>query len=183
MLADRPSLWRRMWTRSAPRRLVDETPDVRLNAIIVIAYAAIGATLILQPSRYDLTPSYANLLNILPQAWWGSIYLLIAAGLAVAVRVRYVRAAVVVAYTVAVAFTGTWLAAFVVRWLSDSRTTIVNVVSWSVFLILLIMSAVTQIDRLAVAEHIDELHDALHDELHDDEQCETEHGDDQPGPT
>lgn len=121
-----------------------------LIVVMTCAYLAIGVTLIVQPYRYDNTPSYAVLLQIADQGAWGTAYLVIAAGIgasAVSTGRRYSRWLAVTSHTAAIALTGAWLAAFVVRWLTDDGTTIVNIVSWSVYLALLIRSAL-QLDDL-----------------------------------
>lgn len=118
--------------------------------VITFAYLAIGVTLILQPERYGNTPSYVVLLEIFNQGVWGVCYL--AVGLSLAASAlgagsRYGRWLAVTSHTAAIALTGAWLAAFVVRWLTDDGTTIVNIVSWSVYLALLIRSAL-QLDDM-----------------------------------
>ena len=131
----------RRWLRGGSREC-----DNKLNVIVVVAFTAIGATLILQPDRYFNTPSYANLLALLPGWMWGGVYLAVAAGLGVTVRVAYRRWAVVTAYTAAVALTATWFVAFIVRWLTDDGTTVVNVVSWGTYLALVVFSAVAEVE-------------------------------------
>jgi hypothetical protein len=109
---------------------------------------AIGLTLWFQPGRYANTPSYADLLAILPQHGWSAFYL--AAGTLKAASIwRYEqRWLVVVTHTVAIALVGSWLLAFVVRWLTDPGTTIVNVASWSTYLYLVIRSALMLDDHV-----------------------------------
>lgn len=121
--------------------------------IMVIAYLVIGITLILQPRRYDSTPAYGLLLDIFPQAVWGGIYLAAAAGLAVALIRPNIRALLVIVHTIAIALTASWLGAFVIRYISDNGTTAVNCVSWSVFLTLLIRSALL-LDESATAHKL-----------------------------
>jgi hypothetical protein len=105
---------------------------------LVVAMTAIGLTLILQPDRYANTPSYANLLDVFPAWVWGLLYVLVAAAVLGGIRGRTHS---VVIHTAAVALISAWDAAFVIRYLTDGGTTIVNVVSWSVFLTLVIRSA------------------------------------------
>lgn len=101
-----------------------------------------GITLILQPNRWANTPSYANLLELLPAATWGAIYLVTAGLLFVTIRFRQNRWLFAVGHTVGIALFAAWLLAFVVRYATDDGTTIVNIVSWGVFLSRLIQSAV-----------------------------------------
>lgn len=112
------------------------------TVIVIISYAAIGVTLILQPERYDATPSYGLLLDMLDQKIWGIVYLLAAATLGLSLWRRRRRTLLIVAHTFAIALTTVWLGAFVIRYLTDSGTTIVNVASWGVYLALLVRSAV-----------------------------------------
>lgn len=143
-----------MTHRMPPRRrgipLAVRLPPPRyLLVVMALAYAAIGTTLIVQPSRYDNTPSYEWLLALVSQQIWGSVYLVVAAGLALNLwrPLPHIRTIAVLTHTAAIALTAAWLAAFVIRWATDSGTTIVNVASWSVYLALLARSA-GMIDRL-----------------------------------
>lgn len=112
-------------------------------AVMAVVFAAIGLTLMLQPSRYANTPSYANLLDIARQQTWSVAYL-VAAALKVAAICRPAhRALVIVTHTVSITLVGVWLAAFIVRWITDDGTTIVNVSSWSVYLYLVVRAAVS----------------------------------------
>lgn len=110
---------------------------------VVVAYVAIGVGLTLQPSRFSRTPSYANLLLFAPAEVWGCAYLGVAALL---LAWRFTHATIpsrwlgVGAHTLAVILTLWWLAAFIIRYWTDDATTIVNVVSWSVFLSLVLRS-------------------------------------------
>jgi uncharacterized membrane protein YjfL (UPF0719 family) len=122
------------------------------TATIVIAFFAFGVTMLLQPYRYQHTPSYANLIQLANLNWWGSAYL-IAALLLAAYLVKYRQVTPdnevtlqdmwlpIVAHTFAGLLSSVWLLAFVIRYATDSGTTIVNVVSWSVFTMLITVSA------------------------------------------
>lgn len=119
-------------------------------ALMMVAFVAIGVTLIVQPARFGNTPSYANLLDVLPAWAWGGIYL-VAAALKLASILNYrVRTLVVVTHTVGISLVLAWLGAFIVRYITDDGTTIVNPVSWSVFLYLVVRSA------LMLDEHTDD---------------------------
>jgi hypothetical protein len=115
------------------------TPNRFYVRIILFAYLAIGLTLILQPNRYANTPSYGNLIDVLPQWAWGAIYVGVSL-LLTAARLTANRVVGVVSHTTAISLTAAWLIAFVIRYLTDEGTTIVNVVSWGVFLTILIIS-------------------------------------------
>jgi hypothetical protein len=121
---------RQLWPRYRPI----------ITYTVVLAYAAIGLGLVLQPARFGATPSYANLLQFAPAEAWGAAYLTVA-GLLVAWRMIRHQWVGVAAHTLASILTVWWLLAFVVRYSTDNATTIVNVVSWSVFLSLVIRSS------------------------------------------
>lgn len=142
------AVWNRpRWMpRRQPRR-----PDWHPAVLMSVTFTAIGMALILQPDRFAATPSYANLLAIVGQMAWGLIYLgcavlLVMSLLPLPRRNKWSLA--VAAHTVSIALTGFWLAAFVVRYLTDDGTTIVNIASWSVYLALLVRSVLTLTDRM-----------------------------------
>lgn len=109
---------------------------------LVLICLTIGFTLIFQPHRYDNTPSYANLLEIMPQLYWGLIYILVALLYTAGIIQPHSRPLLVLVHTAGSILFVSWLLAFVVRWLTDNGTTVVNVVSWGVFLSLVVRSAV-----------------------------------------
>jgi hypothetical protein len=111
-------------------------------AFMAAVFLAIGLTLWVQPQRYANTPSYANLLDILPQHAWGAMYVVVAAVKVAAVWRYTSRVLTVMAYTLGVALVVVWLAAFVVRYFTDDGTTIVNVCSWATYLYLIVRSAI-----------------------------------------
>lgn len=110
-------------------------------AVMAVVFAAIGLTLMLQPSRYANTPSYANLLDIARQQTWSVAYLVAAALKVAAISRPAHRVLAIITHTVAITLVGVWLAAFIIRWLTDDGTTVVNVSSWSVYLYLVVRSA------------------------------------------
>lgn len=115
--------------------------DVRIPAsIISAAYMIFGLALWLQPGRWSRTPAYGILLDLFPQQVWGSIYIVVALVLALSVWVTNAHSVGIAAHAVAIALTTVWLTAFVVRWVTDSATTVVNPVNWSVLLAVLIYS-------------------------------------------
>lgn len=114
--------------------------------VMAAVFAAIGLTLWLQPHRYDNTPAYANLLEIARQRTWAAVYLA-AAALKIAAIVRRGRTLFVITHTVSITLVSIWLGAFVLRYLTDSGTTVVNVCSWSVYLYLVVRSALEADDR------------------------------------
>lgn len=135
----------RRFTLHNPFRLHDPKSHM---AFMMLVFAAIGITLWLQPGRYANTPSYANLLSIMPAGTWGAIYIG-AAALKLASILRYsVRALVIITHTVSIALLAVWLFAFAVRYVTDDGTTIVNVTSWAAYLYLTVRSAFMTDDDL-----------------------------------
>ncbi len=108
--------------------------------MLIVAYIAIGVGLTLQPSRFANTPSYANLLAFAASQVWGVMYLTVAA-LLVTWRLSKVRWLGVTSHTLGIVLTLWWWAAFIIRYITDNGTTIVNIVSWGVFLFLVARSA------------------------------------------
>lgn len=124
-----------------PLRLLRLNEPRAHMTIMAVLFGAIGITLWFQPGRYANTPSYANLLAILPQHVWSVIYLTASLLNTLSIWRYSYRGLVVVTHTVAIVLITAWLVAFVVRYLTDAGTTIVNVLSWSTFLYLAVRSA------------------------------------------
>jgi hypothetical protein len=103
--------------------------------MLILILTAIGVTLIVQPDRYSNTPSYANLLNVLPAWGWGIAYSAVAVlhGCELWFRKQLLTT---ITHTIGIILVTAWLAAFVVRYITDDGTTIVNVASWSAYLYL-----------------------------------------------
>jgi hypothetical protein len=110
-------------------------------AVKSVVFAALAGGLAFQPHRFDRTPAYATLLAMLPQQIWALIYG-VAAVLVVAsvIRPRW-RPLVTVTHTFSITLLAVWWVAFLIHWLTDSNTTIVNVLTWGVFLYLATRSA------------------------------------------
>src|SRR5882757_6088855 len=108
---------------------------------IIVAFFAFGVTMWLQPNRYANTPSYGNLMQLVDLDVWGTVYLVAAMLLALYIMLFRVEWFAIVAHTLAFVLSSVWLVAFVVRYATDSGTTIVNVVSWSVLSLLVVMSS------------------------------------------
>lgn len=112
--------------------------------VMAVAFLTIGATLIFQTDRYNNTPSYGILLDVLPAIAWGAMYLVAGGLLALYVWKWRSQPFSIVAHTAAATLSMVWLSAFVIRYITDPGTTIVNVVSWSVYTLLVLRSSVSR---------------------------------------
>lgn len=115
--------------------------------LAVVPLLLIGLGLVFQPLRFQRTPSYANLLHIAHAQVWGALYLIVAALLITWCFRQAPQWWGTAVHTVAFMLTAGWLGAFVVRWATDSSTTIVNVASWAVFVSLVVKSAKSIVDK------------------------------------
>ena len=117
--------------------------------VVALAYLGIALGLLFQPDRFAKTPAYHNLIAVLAAQAWGVLYLMAALGLLAGALVarRWRPAVSITAHTITVALTAWWLLAFVVRYATDVSTTIVNVISWAVFLALVLSSGAEVIDQ------------------------------------
>lgn len=123
--------------RVLPRR------GLTLTRLMVGVYVALGASLVMIPERFGLTPAYHNLLVLLPAQTWGILYSGSALVLAVWLSRESPRGtSAIVAHLPAVALGAWWWMAFVVRFFTDHEksTTPVNIISWFVFVFLLLRS-------------------------------------------
>lgn len=109
--------------------------------MMCVVFTAIGLSLLLQPHRYGATSSYANLLALAPARVWAAAYLTVAALKAVYLLRYRARWLEIVTHTLSIMLVSAWLTAFVIRYITDTATTVVNVASWSVYLYLLLLSA------------------------------------------
>lgn len=116
-------------------------PAVWPGALICVAYTCYGLGMVLQPARFLSTPAYGNLTQVLDIRVWGLMYLVSAALFAVYTVLVTNRAVGVVVHVVGLIVTMVWLMAFVVRWLTDENTTVVNVASWLVLTLVIARSA------------------------------------------
>jgi uncharacterized membrane protein YgcG len=125
------------------QRLAHRMSEPRAHMIWTMGvFLAIGVTLILQPGRYENTPSYANLLEMMNHSAWGGIYIGAAGLKAVSLWVfRTSKSLFIATHTVSIVLVLVWLVAFVIRYVTDGGTTIVNPVSWSTFLYLVVRSS------------------------------------------
>jgi hypothetical protein len=129
--------------------LLDKLKILRINeprahmVVLCCVFTLLALTLWFQPERFSNTPSYANLLNILRQHTWAVLYAIPAILMMVSLKYYMLRGLVIVTHTLTGAMLIAWEYAFIVRWITDSGTTIVNVLSWFVLIYLLIRSAVT----------------------------------------
>lgn len=123
-----------------------------LNGRPAVAYAitivllVFGVALLAQSNRWEKTPAYGNLLRILPADAWGFVYLGAALLMIVALVFWEHRLTAIIGHMVAFGVLVFWEGGFIIRYLTDSATTVVNVVSWAVYLFLVVSSA-REIDR------------------------------------
>lgn len=110
---------------------------------ISLSFTVFGVALWLQSSRWYNTPSYALLLKLLGTHAWGTLYLICAVLMFVHLTVFKPAWFAILAHTASAMLVVFWLVAFVIRYFTDSGTTIVNVVSWSILLTLLVHSALS----------------------------------------
>jgi hypothetical protein len=113
-------------------------------AVSLIAMA-LGAGLWLQPARWHKTPSYGNLLQIASTQAWGTLHLAVGVILMVYLFAYSPRWFAILSHTMAFALFASWWVAFVIRWSTDDKTTVVNVISWATYVALVLLS-VLQID-------------------------------------
>ena len=118
------------WVRNAPA------------SIVAGAYALLGLSLCLEPSKWDRTPAYAILLDLAPQQVWGLILLGVAVLLGSAAWLIRNRIMTRIAHLVAILFTAGWMFAFFVRWATDIKesTTPMNAVMWGLALSVIVFS-------------------------------------------
>jgi hypothetical protein len=121
-------------------------PLSTIGLVVLCAWFAFG--MLVQSSRWYATPAYGNLLIIFRATTWGWIYLGIAIVLAMSLVLRQQRWLGMVAHTFAFVLLVMWEAAFIIRWITDSSTTVVNVGSWALFLALTLRSAMVAITDL-----------------------------------
>jgi hypothetical protein len=116
-------------------------PAVWPGALICVAYTVYGLGMVLQPGRFESTPAYANLTKMLDIRLWGVQYLVVAALFAVYTLLTTGRLFGIVVHILGLIVTAVWELAFIIRWLTDSHTTIVNVGSWLVLTLVIARSA------------------------------------------
>ena len=125
---------------------------VQSIAVTLMLYI-VGIALLAQPERWSRTPAYGNLLILATARTWGIIHLAIGILLFLAVFIaRSSRAFSIVAHTLTIMLLATWEIAFIVRYLTDSATTVANVVSWASFLFLAVRSALL-FEHPVIIEH------------------------------
>lgn len=108
---------------------------------VSVLFVVFGVALLAQPYRWHNTPAYGNLLAIADTRIWGTAYLLVAALMFIYLFAYSPGWFAILAHTAIFALSASWLVAFVIRYLTDDGTTIVNVGSWSVYTLLIAYSA------------------------------------------
>jgi hypothetical protein len=115
-------------------------PGVWPGVVIALAFLGLGLDMLLEPRRFSTTPAYGTLIAVLNIRIWGACYLTAATLLIIFVSFVTNRQYGVIAHVASGTIALVWLVVFVIRWRSDPNTTAVNVVSWSVFLMVIIRS-------------------------------------------
>jgi hypothetical protein len=130
----------RLWVTSVTklRSLLIIDPRV-LQVFMTLIFALLGLALLVQPGRFYNTPSYGTLLQILPIAVWGGVYLVCALLGAATLYTHGSRPMAHTSHTVSLLVTLSWWVAFAIRWATDDGTTIVNVLTWGTFLFLIML--------------------------------------------
>jgi hypothetical protein len=105
-------------------------------AALCFGFTALALALWFQPSRFGNTPSYANLLNIFRPHTWAVLYAIPAVLMILSLWHYTAKKLVILTHALTIALLAVWEFAFVVRWLTDDRTTVVNVLSWGYMLYL-----------------------------------------------
>ena len=123
-------------------------PRPGLADMLIVAgwFILTGLGLVIQSDRYSNTPAYGNLIEVLPAQMWGVLHLAVATALLASI-IRSFRWVTTAAITAAVALTGGWWVAFIIRWATDTGTTPVNPTNWVLMLFLLIR-VITGIDSI-----------------------------------
>jgi hypothetical protein len=107
---------------------------------LAVILTALGADMVVRSSRWYKTPSYGNLLKIMPADAWGAIYLGVALVVVLGLVLKTNRIVRLGGHTLAFVLLLGWEFAFVIRSITDSGTTIANVVSWGTYLTLALWS-------------------------------------------
>jgi hypothetical protein len=106
-----------------------------------LAYAGYGLGMLIQPARFSATPAYGNLTQILDIRIWAAVHLVAAILFAAYVSLITGRLFGIVVHIYGLAVALAWWLAFVIRWLTDESTTVVNIVSWGMLLLIMSRSA------------------------------------------
>jgi hypothetical protein len=113
-------------------------PAVTLSLTVILA--VFGFALIFQSSRWSKTPAYANLLDVFSAQTWGLIYLGATLCMVVGLVLRHTRWVGLAAHALTFMLLFGWELGFLIRYFTDSATTIVNVISWSTYVGLVMWS-------------------------------------------
>ena len=109
-------------------------------AVLTIVTTSLGLGMVFQDSRWSATPAYGILLQILSAHAWGAIYLAAAALLACSIWWHRSWALAFMAHVAVMTLLFGWWIAFVIRWITDEKTTNVNPTSWGAYLVIAVWS-------------------------------------------
>lgn len=108
--------------------------------VMTTVFTALALGLGFQGGRFTRTPAYANILDIANQTTWAIAHAFVAVLVIGTFRYHTSRVYLTVTHTTSIILLATWWLAFVIRWFTDDSTTVVNVLSWGVFLYLAVRS-------------------------------------------
>jgi hypothetical protein len=121
--------------------------DSRSHIIMLsTVFIALALSLWFQTGRFERGAAYANLLQIFGPLVWACLYLVAGILTLASLKFRHSRTLITLTHTLNIVLVGSWWVGFVVRWFTDSATTVVNVLSWGVFLYVALQTAV-EVDR------------------------------------
>lgn len=117
--------------------------------VMGVVYGIFAFSLWFQGSRWGSTPAYHNLLEIMRQPEWGTVFGISSALLLTAAWQYRRRWLSIIALTLAFAITTGWGGDFIVRWLTSANTTPETWCSWGVFDYMLLRAA-SKLDEVEV---------------------------------
>lgn len=117
------------------------------TALMAAFMLLLALGLISQPTRWLATPAYGTLMDALSPPLWGLAYLIAATSLVLSLLLRRSRWIVLATHMWPVILLFWWEMAFILRWSADPKTTVANVGAWSIYLFLVVWSAVLNDDN------------------------------------
>jgi hypothetical protein len=112
------------------------------GAVVVGAFTVLGATMLLQPDRYNEGAAYGIVVDVLDIRVWGVLYLLVAILKAAYLSVLRLRPMAVLVHIASFVLASWWLVALLIRYVTDRNAAVVPSLLW-VMLMLLILRSVS----------------------------------------